>query len=246
MKIHIALIGIMILALAASACSGIPDGQSELPSGEDAQGSGEQPQGDEIPIQPAGTQSPQSGVVDREMPLAMTLALGTLKLEQTEYPVDSTQAGELLTLWKAARTLSESETTAAEEIQAIIKQIEETMTPQQTQSIEDMQLSFEDTRQIYDDLGIEFGGGGFGNLDPEIQATIEAARESGQSPPGGFGGGFPGSGPGGPGGGFGGGEFSPEARQTAIAERGGFQRAGLGIPRPLLDALIDYLETKAN
>lgn len=246
MKIHIALIGIMILALAASACSGIPDGQSELPSGEDAQGSGEQPQGDEIPIQPAGTQSPQSGVVDREMPLAMTLALGTLKLEQAEYPVDSTQAGELLTLWKAARTLSESETTAAEEIQAIIKQIEETMTPQQTQSIEDMQLSFEDTRQIYDDLGIEFGGGGFGNLDPEIQATIEAARESGQSPPGGFGGGFPGSGPGGPGGGFGGGEFSPEARQTAIAERGGFQRAGLGIPRPLLDALIDYLETKAN
>jgi len=72
-------------------------------------------------------------------------------------------------------------------------------------------------------------------------------RESGGLPRGGFGGDFPG---GGPGGGFGGegGQLSPEARETAIAERGGFARAGanLGLNPVLVDAIINFLQAKVE
>ena len=157
----------------------------------------------------------------------------------------------LLPLWKAARSLSQSETAATEELQAVIKQIEDTMTAEQLAALADTSLSFEDMGAIAEEFGLEFGGGQFGDISPEMQATMQAARESGQFPPDGFGGAGPGFGGAGPGGGAGpdgglgpGGGLSPEQRQTAIAERGGFRRANLGIPAPLLDAVIEFLEAK--
>ena len=184
-----------------------------------------------------------------QMPPVFQLTLGTLKLEDTDYAIDAEQAQELLPLWKAARSLSESETTAAEEIEAVIKQINNTMTEEQLDEINAMQLSFEAMRSIAQEFGFEFGPGGgrFENLTPEQQATIEAARESGQFPgPGGLGLGFPGGGPGGgPDGGFGAG-LSPEARQTAIAERGGARGATFGLNPFLIEAIIEFLEGKVQ
>jgi len=187
------------------------------------------------------------------MPSAMQLALGTFKLEETDYAFEADQAQEMLVLWKAVRSLTESETTAAEEIEAVVNQIGESMTAEQMAAIEVMDLSFQDMAAIADQLGFEFGGAGrFVEMTPEMQATMEAMRESGEIPQGGGpGGDFPGDGPGGgPGGGFGGegGQLSPEARQTAIAERGGFDRAGarLGLNPVLLDAIIDFLQAKVE
>jgi hypothetical protein len=85
-------------------------------------------------------------------------------------------------------------------------------------------------------------------MTPEMQATREAMRESGelQRPGGGE---FPGSGPGGgqgPGGGFGGTEMDPEARATAMAEGGGVRGARSGINTTFLDAIIEYLEGKTK
>lgn len=236
------LISILILSLAVlTACSSASQAGS-------AQGASvaDSPN-EETPAQGAGLASAPGDEVERELPQAIQLALGTFKLEESDYAIDAEQANRLLPLWKAARSLSESETVATEELQAIVKQIQDTMTPEQLDLIQNMDLTAENMGAISEELGLEiFGGGRFGDISPEMQATMEAARASGQFPEGGFGGGpggFPGGGPGG--GGFGGDtSLSPEQRATAIAERGGIQRAGLGVPAPLMEAIIQLLEAK--
>lgn len=236
----------LILLTACSASTQSDSGQAAVEAGSSAADAAVHEAGlATTPIPGAGNAS-----------LAMQLALGTFKLEGTDYPVDAEQAAALLPLWKAARSLSQSDTVATEELQAVIDQIKDTMTAEQLAALDGMSLSFEDMGAIAEELGLElgFGAGQFGDISPEMRATMQAARDSGQFPPGGFGDGpgpgFGGGGPGGgagPGGGFGQGEsLSPEQRQTAVAERGGFRRAGLGVPALLLDAVIEFLEAKVQ
>jgi len=199
----------------------------------------------------------------RATPPSMQLMLGTVKLDETEYAIDAAQAAELLPLWKALRSINESETAAQLEVDALIAQIEDTMTPEQISAIEAMGLTMQDMASVAETLGIEMGGfGGFGEMTPEMQATMEAMRESGDFPAGGGempaggempgggapgggempGGGAPGGGgmPGGgmPGGGFGGAESDSDADTTTT--RGG----GFGLNTALLDAIIEFLEGK--
>ena len=186
------------------------------------------------------------------MPTSMQLVFGIIKLEQTDYAIQADQAQELLTLWKAASSLSESETAATEEIEAVLNQIWDTLTPEQKQVLEEMDLSNQGMGAIAEELGLEFGGGSrFDEMTPEMQSTIEAMRASGESPRGMFGSDFPGGGQGGgAGGGFGSGgeQLSPEARETAITERGGFARAGagLGLNPAFIDAIIEFLQAKVE
>ncbi len=179
-----------------------------------------------------------------EMPLALQLALGTVKLDETNYPISAEQAQKLLPLWKAIRSLSRSDTTAAQEMDAVVKQIQKTLTPEQFKAIQEMKLTFQDMGAIAQKLGIELGRGeGFGNMSPEMQATAQAARQNGRSSQGG-GGGFPGmGGPGGPGGGPGG--FGPGPQQTTVA-RGNGRRTNLAVNPVLLDAIIKFLENRAK
>jgi hypothetical protein len=170
----------------------------------------------------------------RETPLALKLALGTFKLDKTDQAITPEQAKELLPLWKAASVLSNSETAANQELQALVNQIQRTMTPEQLKAIEDMKLSFRDMGSIAEELGLDFGSGGFGNMSPEMQATMQAARESGGGPPEGFGGGP---------GGFPEGGFDPQAQETSVGSRVG---TGLGLPSSLMDAVINFLEAKVQ
>jgi hypothetical protein len=188
-----------------------------------------------------------------EIPMETQLMLGTVKLEETDYPVDSKQASALLPLWKALRSLTESEIAAQAEIDAVVNQIQEIMSGEQMMAIEAMGLTMMDFASVAETLGIETGfADRIGEMNPEMQATMEAMRESGEFPQGGElpGGGFPGGRQGGGqglGGGFGGGaELDPEARETAIAERGGARGAGFGINSALLDAIIEFLEAKVQ
>ena len=171
--------------------------------------------------------------------------MGTFKLEETDYAIDSEQAAELLPLWKALRSLTESETAAIAEVDALLNQIVDTMTPEQLTAIDNMNLTRQDMAAVFEELGLELGGGvgRFGNMTPEQQATMQAARESGQLPAGGPGGGsgVPGLKPGG-----GSSEFDPDARATAIAERGGVRGANLGVSPVLIDTVIDFLENKVQ
>ena len=183
------------------------------------------------------------------MPISAQLGFGTLMLEESEYAVDPEQAVQLLPLWKAARSLSESETAAEKELDAVFTQIEEMMTPEQISAINEMQLTGEEMAQMMEDLGISlgFGGGTFGNMTPEQQATAQAARESGEGLPGG---GIPGGGnPGGRGQGGGQGldigNLTPEQQATMEARRA--ERGGVGTRFALVfvDPLIELLEQRA-
>jgi hypothetical protein len=184
------------------------------------------------------------------MPVGTKLMLGTVLLEDTDYAVNASQATALLPLWKALRSFGESETTAQAEIDAVITQIGDTMTPEQVTAIDAMDLTMENMGAVAETLGIDMGGIGdrFGDITPEMRATMQAMRESGNfQPPGGD---FPGGGPGGgqgPGGGFGGfggAEMDPDARATAMAERNGARGARSGINSFLLDGIIEFLEAK--
>jgi hypothetical protein len=72
---------------------------------------------------------------------ATRLALGTLKLENTSNEVSASQASQLLTLWEGYLSLSKSDTSSEVELEALLKQIEATMTPAQIKAIEAMELS---------------------------------------------------------------------------------------------------------
>lgn len=179
---------------------------------------------------PEAAADPQTDTTTKELAPELELLMGTVKLEETDYPVDSAQAAELLPLWQAMKSLTESQTAAQAEIDALLNQITDTMTPEQLAAIDDMNLTMQNFSEVAEQLGLDVGA----NADPELRATRQAARESGQMPPGG-GGGM------GPGGGV---EMDADARATAIAERGGTGGGGFGPTSLLLDAVIDFLQAK--
>lgn len=182
-------------------------------------------------------------VLNEDYPDALTiqtqLTLGILKLEETDLAVDTEQAAELLTLWQAIRSLSSSDITAEGEIEAIVNQILDTMSPEQLKAIAAMELTQEGIFELTQELGIARGGDWTGEGDPRSSA------------PDGM---VPGSGPGGGmGGGLGGGRFSegegsldldPEQIATLQAERAEKQSSGDRFSMFLINPLIQMLEER--
>ncbi len=164
----------------------------------------------------------------------MKLPAGTLMLEDTPLAVTSAQAQELLPLWQMLLALQESSTSSQVEVDAVYKQIEEAMTPEQMAAIEDMDQ--EDMRALFEELGMGRQRQESDNGDGQGRGGV-GPPEGGMMimPPGG-GEGAPGMGPGG----FG--NLDPEARATIEAGRGGtVMRFGTG----MTDAVIELLETRA-
>jgi hypothetical protein len=241
----IILLTSLILILTVTACGGAAaESVSEIPNVLETNVSelvSETPSASESDTTESGSEvsnSPENTVTlntdyENALPVQMQLILGTVNLEETEYAVVADQAAELLMLWKAARSLSLSETVATEEMEAIFNQIAETMTTGQLESIVAMRLSQADLADLAESLGIEMSSGGkFGDLTPEEIAAAQAAR-GGQSPPGGGGapgGGVPGAGPGG---------VAPGEIQS---QRG----ARSGINNMFFDAIIEFLEVKVK
>jgi hypothetical protein len=174
------------------------------------------------------------------------ILVGTLKLDGTDQAVTSTQAKELLPLWQVYQSLSTSDTAAKAEIAALEKQIQETMTGQQMQAIQAMNLTPQDTFAIIQQMGLGGGRGQTANNGNNRQGNgADFFPPGGGAPPSGGGGrdqgGFTVQGGGG-GPSFSGGQgFSPEQMATAQAARS--QRSGGNfLPSALLDALIQYLQ----
>lgn len=169
------------------------------------------------------------------------LTLGTLKLEETNLAIDADQAAELLTLWQAIRSLSSSDITAEGEIEAIVNQIQETMSSAQLEAIAAMELTQEGIFELTEELGIARSGDLTADGNPRSTA------------PDGI---VPGSGPGGGlGGGLGGGRFSegggnldlsPEQIATLQAERAEKQSSGDRFSMFLINPLIQMLEGRSQ
>ena len=171
------------------------------------------------------------------------LASGTLLLEETELVVDEALAAELLPLWRAVRSLINSDTAAALEIEAVYNQIQDTMTPDQISAIAEMKLTEETLATMLEEGELFFGQSNFAGGRGEGASSGEGFTppEGGLRP----GGGFPGGGLGqGPGGGFPEG-LDPEAMATRQAQ---FAEGGLGgfMDQALITAVIRTLEMKTG
>jgi hypothetical protein len=180
------------------------------------------------------------------LPLESKLAMGTLQLEDTDKAVTPDEAKNLITLWKALKSFSSSQTVSKEEINALYQQIEDTMTPEQLQAIKDMEFTRESMSALQEKYGSQMGGGNneLGNLTESQRATRIAQftnREEGFGEMGG--------GPDGPGDmrGAGGPGFQSSSgnstQSTPYAQSAALQL--LGMNRMYLDPLIKLLEERA-
>ncbi len=112
------------------------------------------------------------------------LALGLLNLEGTANEVTPEQAKTLLPLWQALQGTTRSGAAATAEVDALLSQIEETLTPAQLEAIGALQLTQDDLRAWAESRGITVGtgagagaGGGMGagrGLSAEERATRQA------------------------------------------------------------------------
>lgn len=230
-----------LVVLAAACSSGVAE--SDEPVAEDFQAG-------EGTTRTADSTQARARLAEGEIPVQTQLILGTLQLETTDLAVDSVQAVKLAPLWKAMRSLTTSDTVAAE-IEALLEQIQDVMTTEQLEAISAFEITPEDMRTIIQDLGLEFGPPeGFEGFEGEGFNSDQFRQQFGGGGPGGPGGGG-GQGPGGQFGGGpegfqgGGGDFDPEAFATQRAERGleGFGGRAGGF---LFEALIQLLEARSG
>lgn|SRR5574341_214407 len=231
MRKIVILISCATLAVALAACSAAAtSGSTSSTGGQAAAGT----------PNAAGTPVPNNA----PLPTLSKLLIGTFKLEDTDLAVTADQAKTLLPLWQAIRSLSNSDTTAAAEMTALEKQIQETLTTEQMDQINAMQLTRADLQTLGGELGLSFGGGN--------RANATGTPSAGGFPGGGFSGGAPPDGGGPPGGGGAppdggfspGGSLTTEQQATLEARRA--SQPNVGVPTQFLDALIQLLETKAQ
>ena len=200
----------------------------------------------------AANGTPGAANLTQPLPVAESLLIGTLKLQGTSNAVNATQAAALVPLWQAYAQLTSSNTAAQAEINAVVTQIQQTLTPAQAQAITAMKLTQRDMFTEMSSLGLTNGGGangtpGFSFTPRPGGGTTGGARGGGGGGGGGFfagggGGGFAGGGGGGvPGAGGTTTRPTPNATQNALRA----QYANR-IPTALMNALVSYLQKTAG
>ena len=165
-----------------------------------------------------------TGSEDVKMTTETILLVGTLKLKGTEQEVDAEQAATLLPLWQMYQSLLTSDTTAQEEIDSVIEQIQKNMTSEQMDAIEAMELDQEDVTSAMQELGLAMipGGDGmsatpdFSMMPEDFSGGTRPDFSSGTAPEG-----FSGGGPVPGGGSIPGGGMAPGGGEGMIVE-GGF------------------------
>ncbi len=205
--------------------------------------------------------APTAGVVntnyDSALPVPSQLALGTIMLKDTQDAVTADQAAQLLPLWQAVQSMTNSTATSAVEFEALVTQIQQTMRPAQLEAIANLKITQASMTTAFQSLGLNNFQSGRNGAPSGTQVARTPGATNGRGgdfgPPGG--GGFIEGGGGGPGGfgggGFGGGGFgglptgtvSPSLQATAMARA--TQRAEFGNPI-LYNAVVTFLTTAAG
>jgi len=121
------------------------------------------------PVSIGGSETYASAVLDASYSGALDvggqLALGTIRLEETENGVTPQQATALLPLWQA---LQGGTLRGSAEANAVLKQIEGEMAPEQSETIAAMQLTQDNLRAWAQEQGLSLG------ISPEERATRQA------------------------------------------------------------------------
>ena len=173
------------------------------------------------------------------------LALGTLKLEGTSQAVDAQTAAKLIPLWQLMAQLDSSNSSAPQEVTAVMDQIKSTMTTDQASAISHMSLTQADLFAVFQQEAQASGSGGQGG------SGFGGGGNRGGGGAFFFGGGPGGGGPGG--GGFGGG-FRPNGGGSAGSNSTGSQLTSAeaaiarenAISTRLIDQLVRLLQTKLS
>ena len=213
------LLILLVLTLAITACGGSPN-----------------------TVEPVS--GPQGGPAAGELSAPMQLAIGTIKLDETENAVTPEQASELLPLWQTLQVLYASDTSADQEMDALITQLQETMTVEQTQAITTLNLTRQDMMSIMQEQGTMMGGAQNGNSPGA--GTSSNGGQTVRPGGGGFAGGPPPDGGGFPAGGP---DFQGGRPQSSDSTTADGQPAAVDpnrIPTPLVQAVIEYLKDRAS
>ena len=179
------------------------------------------------------------------LPVVAQLVVGTLKLEETDLAITADQAQELVPLWQAYRTLMTSQTSAQQERDALLTQIEQTMTAEQLKGIAEMKLAAADMQTVFRNRSPQEQGQASGTQAPGQRQFFGQAGGSGGFP-GGGGGGFNGGGEGFFGGLAPGQTPNPQAIETLRAERGGASGLTSSLNPGLVGVLIQFLQQKSG
>lgn len=124
---------------------------------------------------------------ENALPARNQLLLGTLKLEDSQWPLSAAQARALLPLWQGIRGAMNSGASAQAETDALLQQIEAGLQPEQLAAIRGWKLTQVDLQAWARDAGLAVGtgsGGGAGtgqpgsgqSLSAEERATRQAER----------------------------------------------------------------------
>jgi hypothetical protein len=191
-----------------------------------------------------GVEAQEMTYISSREGFGQTLAAGLLLLEDGSLAVTAEQAGQLLPLWKAVNNLGSSGTAAPEEMQALYEQVQETLTREQVQALESMEIGQEDLQALMDKLGILPGNAAYRPDNGGTQAAAGAPEGMPQ-------GGGPGDGMGpmdGSGGGaaLAGGAPIPDAGQGTSVPGAGLNGNLLGMNRLFMESLLEMLETRAG
>ena len=176
---------------------------------------------------------------DESSQTASRLMMLTFALEDTDLAVTSQQAQDLLPLWKAYSAVTSSDNAASQEVEALNRQIQETMTAAQLAVMEDGDFDNQAFAQVMQEYG---AGNQRARSNPDSSSDFQSpgSGEFGGRPE--SGGGMPGGGGGAPaelGGGAGMAAMDSEDQENMPAGSGGGMMTGL------IDPLIELLEVRA-
>jgi len=176
------LIVITTLALLLAACGTSPTQAPVAVSQPESapQAAATQPAAD--PAAPAPVERPALDTTyENALAPRLLLSFGTLKLAETATPVSAEQAAQMLMLWQALDTMTKSGNSATAEVEALLAQIEQTLTAEQITAINAMKLTQTELQAWAQANGIQMGtGSGSGGqgqgqgMSPEARATRQA------------------------------------------------------------------------
>lgn len=191
----------------------------------------------------------QNGPASGALSVPLQVAIGTIKLDETNNAVTAKQAADLLPLWQTLQVLESSDTAAQEEKDALLAQIQETMTMDQMQAITTLNLTRQDMFAILQSQGgLAFGNSQSGNTQNGTNRnSSNNNRRNFNSSGGGFAGGppdggFPGGGPGFQG------QGTSRTQSNNSTQNSNRQVAAdpNRLPTLLIQAVIEYLKKKAG
>jgi hypothetical protein len=157
----------------------------------------------------------------------LQIAVGTLKLKDTDQDITAAQAKELLVYWYVYQDLSQSDTAAQEEIDGLVAQIQETMTSDQMQAITAMKLTQQDVFAATQGSTVTSSSPTSSSMSSTSNAGGDALPDGGMGAPM-----------------DGGGDMSGGAPAVSSGQTMPSMDTSSGVPSALVEQIIKFLQEK--